>query len=329
MFLARGDVLDGHTAGETLFPEGGNLVAGVPCRVAFEAVMSNGEWLEGWLHVGSDSVPTVNRGRGVFTMTPEKGMEREVFFTTKEGESVKAKLPKAEEQGVAISVTENGKELRIKATASDSGMAQRLGMTIMHEGLVEEFLVFPDSTLTFSFVPANYCSGVHQVTVFDVDGRVWADRLFFSRGKESFQPTLTVKVDKEQYGPEQPIVIDVESQAREATVSLAVRDVAHQDNLYDNANILTEMRLSSEIRGFVPNPGWYFEKDDEEHRQALDLLLMAQGWRRSISTFLPSMTPTTNSANGIMVSWKKPNPLMKVSSKPRRKRQASRKIGMM
>ena len=98
----------------TLFPEGGNLVAGVPCRVAFEAVMSNGEWLEGWLHVGSDSVPTVNRGRGVFTMTPEKGMEREVFFTTKEGESVKAKLPKAEEQGVAISVTENGKELRIK-----------------------------------------------------------------------------------------------------------------------------------------------------------------------------------------------------------------------
>ena len=264
----------------TLFPEGGNLVAGVPCRVAFEAVMSNGEWLEGWLHVGSDSVPTVNRGRGVFTMTPEKGMEREVFFTTKEGESVKAKLPKAEEQGVAISVTENGKELRIKATASDSGMAQRLGMTIMHEGLVEEFLVFPDSTLTFSFVPANYCSGVHQVTVFDVDGRVWADRLFFSRGKESFQPTLTVKVDKEQYGPEQPIVIDVESQAREATVSLAVRDVAHQDNLYDNANILTEMLLSSEIRGFVPNPGWYFEKDDEEHRQALDLLLMAQGWRR-------------------------------------------------
>ena len=33
----------------TLFPEGGNLVAGVPNRVAFEAVMSDGQWLEGSL----------------------------------------------------------------------------------------------------------------------------------------------------------------------------------------------------------------------------------------------------------------------------------------
>ena len=40
------------------------------------------------------------------------------------------------------------------------------------------------------------------------------------------------------------------------------------------------MLLSSEIRGFVPQPGWYFEADDEEHRAALDLLMMTQGWRR-------------------------------------------------
>ncbi len=32
-----------------LFPEGGNLVAGVPNRVAFEAVMSDGQWLKGSL----------------------------------------------------------------------------------------------------------------------------------------------------------------------------------------------------------------------------------------------------------------------------------------
>ncbi|MBO4551279.1 MAG: hypothetical protein J5733_11165, partial [Bacteroidaceae bacterium] len=42
----------------------------------------------------------------------------------------------------------------------------------------------------------------------------------------------------------------------------------------------TEMLLSSEIRGFVPQPGWYFEEDDDEHRTALDLLMMTQGWRR-------------------------------------------------
>ena len=43
---------------------------------------------------------------------------------------------------------------------------------------------------------------------------------------------------------------------------------------------MTEMLLASEIKGFIPEPGWYFEKDDNEHLQALDLLMMTQGWRR-------------------------------------------------
>ena len=40
------------------------------------------------------------------------------------------------------------------------------------------------------------------------------------------------------------------------------------------------MLLSSHIKGFVENPGYYFEKDDAERRRHLDLLLMVQGWRR-------------------------------------------------
>ena len=78
----------------TLFPEGGNLVAGVENRVAFEAAWSDGEWAEGWLHFGNDSVAAMNRGRGMFTLIPEKGMEREVTFTAKDGQKVTAKLPK-------------------------------------------------------------------------------------------------------------------------------------------------------------------------------------------------------------------------------------------
>ena len=302
---------DSRDAELTLYPEGGNLVAGLPCRVAFEATWDDGEWLTGTApHPSSpegEVIKTLNRGRGVFTIVPEKGMEREVVFTAEDGQTVKAKLPKPEEQGVALSVTENGKELIIKAIASDSPLASQLGMTIMHEGRVEEFLTFRDSVLAFTFVPANYYAGVHQVTVFDREGHVWADRIFFSRGKETYEPNITVKADKKQYGPQQPIVLDIETKPHPraltpslrsptltpdlrcseergegytALISLAVRDKAHQDVLYDNANILVEMLLSSEIRGFVPDPGWFFEADDSLHRAALDLLMMTQGWRR-------------------------------------------------
>ncbi len=45
-------------------------------------------------------------------------------------------------------------------------------------------------------------------------------------------------------------------------------------------NILTDLLLMSEIKGYVRNPGYYFEAEDDTHRMAIDLLLRIQGWRR-------------------------------------------------
>ena len=43
---------------------------------------------------------------------------------------------------------------------------------------------------------------------------------------------------------------------------------------------MTDMLLSSDLRGFIASPAYYFEADDETHRRHLDLLLMVQGWRK-------------------------------------------------
>ena len=40
------------------------------------------------------------------------------------------------------------------------------------------------------------------------------------------------------------------------------------------------MLLSSDLRGYIHDPAWYLESDDEEHREALNLLTMVQGWER-------------------------------------------------
>ncbi len=271
----------------TLFPEGGNLVAGVENRVAFEATMSDGEWLKGSLSPNpgpllsspkEEGIRTVNRGRGVFTIVPEKGMEQEVTFITEDGRTVKAKLPKPEEQGVALQVKQEGDSICIEMHLAGVN-ADSLAMTIMHEGRVEEFHLLTEGS-RFKVQGSKLPCGVHQVTVFDATGRVWADRLFFVKKQEEMQPTLTVSGTKEEYQPYDSIGLDIQGKAGDATISLAVRDGYQADVLFDNANIMVEMLLSSEIRGFVPDPGWFFEKDDEEHRTALDLLMMTQGWRR-------------------------------------------------
>ena len=281
----------------SLFPEGGNLVAGVPNRVAFEAKWNDGEELEGSI---SPEAPAQNRGRGVFTITPERGMEREITFTTKDGKKVSAKLPKPEENGVALSVRQEGESWIISAQIAGNLNPDSLAVMVMNEGTVEMvYELDPEYKIHDSQLDA----GIHQVTVFDTQGRVWADRLFFVTKPELAQPTLTVSGLKDEYKPYEKIELQVTAAAplpstgnrpieteRLATegrlgrqgvgLSLAVRDGYQQDQNFDNGNIMTEMLLASEVKGFIPNPGWYFEKDDEEHRQALDLLMMTQGWRR-------------------------------------------------
>lgn len=265
----------------SLFPEGGNLVAGVENRIAFEAVMSDGEQVEGTLS-GSGQAKTIHRGRGLFTIIPEKGMEREVTFVTTDGKKTSAKLPKPEEEGISIKVIQKGDSTFIETSLAGLN-ADNLALTIMHEGKVEVFHSLSDGQ---SMRTGGLTAGIHQATVFDTQGRVWADRLFFVTKPELSEPSLTVSGLKDEYSPYEKVELKIKNIPQKGeqggTFSLSVQDDYQTDPLFDNGNIMTEMLLSSEIKGFIPNPGWYFEKDDEEHRQALDLLMMTQGWRRFV-----------------------------------------------
>ena len=270
----------------SLYPEGGNLVEGLPCRVAFEAAFEDGEAAEGWVFYDGDSVKALNRGRGLFEITPQKGQEQEVLFVSKDGKQAKAKLPKPQPTGVSLKVeqTDSGWVAHIAHTADLP--ADSLGVSLMREGKSVTHSLLQPSTKGRGFKSfplgeeLGEASGVYQLTVFDSQGRVFADRLFFNRGKEDLMPTLFVEGLKEEYQPYEPVNLTLKAPRGKNQVSLTVRDDNNRDCLYDNSNILTEMLLSSEIRGFVPQPGWYFEQDDEEHRAALDLLMMTQGWRR-------------------------------------------------
>ena len=263
-----------------LFPEGGNLVAGIPNRVVFEATWDDGEWLEGRLHFGTDSFPTVHRGRGVITLTPQKDMEKEVVFITKDGEKVKAKLPEIKEEGATLQVEQKDGTVEIGIRLSASMQPDSMAMTVMYEGKVKAFFTMEGKKETFRIDSEDLQAGVHQATLFDTQGRVYADRLFFVRRPETERPTLTFTAPKDECKPYEKISLEINGAEGNTPISLAVRDGLNSPSLYDNGNIMTEMLLASEIKGFIPEPGWYFEKDDEQHRQALDLLMMTQGWRR-------------------------------------------------
>lgn len=267
---------DKHKMMLTLFPEGGNLVEGLPCRVAYEAAWDTGQALEGKL----GETKSEKRGRGTFEIVPEKNMASEVVFTAKDGTIVKAKLPTPEDTGASLRVTEDYDSvyINIRTTADLAGEAK--GVTVMHEGVLEKFEPISSDSLRLAIALTDLKEGVNQATVFDSHGRVWADRLFFVRNDETGKPNVSISGVKDSYEPYELINLSIKAPKGRGIMSLSVKDASHRDNLYDNATMLSEMLLSSEIKGFVEDPEWFFEANDNEHNRALDLLMMTQGWRR-------------------------------------------------
>ena len=268
------------------YPEGGRLVAGVPCRVAFEATMSDGEELEGTLSLGDIKAGTINRGRGLFTFVPQAGQTQEAVFSRKGEPSFSIRLPQVDQTGVAIKLNLVGDEWQVALHKTADLPAENLALNLMHEGRMMDWRKFTELVndgKEFRYAVNDSLlleAGVYQFTVFDTQGRVYADRLFFVRKASLEAPSLTVSGLKDRYARYEKVTLGVKGGVKDAPFSLAVRDTKGTDPIFDNGNIMTEMLLSSEIKGFVPNPGWFFEKDDQEHRQALDLLMMTQGWRR-------------------------------------------------
>ena len=271
-----------------LFPEGGNLVAGVPNRVAFEATSNEGLHLDGKVTVTEGQSTVVaeanveQRGRGSFTFTPQSGKSYTVTYTGKKG-TTKETLPSPDRDGVALQVINDGEgKRRVEILKAGAAASEELGMTVMHDGVMLDFQTVPaGASATLSLDEDKLQTGVCQVTIYNNVGRVYADRLFFCR-KSDFAPSnLSISgIGGNPVEPFAPVSLSVEGGKPGATVSVSVCDATHSEYLYDNGNILTEMLLASEIRGFVENPAYFFEKDDEEHNRALDLLLMIQGWRR-------------------------------------------------
>lgn len=271
------------------YPEGGHLIAGTNGRVAFEINDEEGKHLEAELSIMDSRgkeitrTRTLNRGRGVFTLTDMKPNEEYKARLHYQGYDYEVKLPKVEKEGYALHVERKDSVLRMIIQGATESK-EELGIQIQCNGVskaVRKLSPRNNGKDTVDVYWASLPTGVNQITLFNAEGRIYADRLFFVNHHDYDQPLVNVEGIKQEYAPFEPIELRMKLlRHQDADISLAIRDHATDETTYDNGTMLTEMLLASEIKGFVENPGWYFEADDSLHRQALDLLMMVQGWRR-------------------------------------------------
>ena len=273
------------------YPEGGALVAGLPGHVAFELNDENGQHVAAEVTIYNRHkqiiarTHTVHRGRGTFVI-PQVSAEEKYKAVFRYGKyEYEVELPEVEDAGCTLRVTQN--DSLIHARIESHGLPdEEVGLQILHGGAVQAFTTLkPDSQGKASAdIPTDsLAEGVNQMTLFDGRGHILAERLFFVNHHDLSRTLLTVNNVKKEYAPFEPIEIQLKlhtSLPDSTRLSISVRDHSTDESTYDNGTILTEMLLCSDLKGFVEDPGYYFEADDSIHRRDLDLLMLVQGWRR-------------------------------------------------
>ena len=265
----------------TFYPEGGGLIAGTHQRVAWEARTHDGRYVDGTITIQGRQYQTQDRGRGVMEIdVPASGRLQAKFQPDSQAAPHTYDLPKIRPDGVRLRVEHTGRHISIDIHATGRAASQALGITIMKDGTLRHFTTTSNDTQTYTYTPDHDDSGIYQVTVFDSQGQIYADRLVFHRSPDLQAQNITISdIPQQSLNPYEMTSLQIQGEPN-ARLSISVRDAAGSQYTHDNASIMAEMLLSSQIRGFVPDPDWYFRKDDQQHRVALDLLMMTQGWRR-------------------------------------------------
>ena len=110
--------------GIQFFPEGGDLIAGQPQRIAFKGESSDGSPISFSGTVFGSNGDTVARivsehdGMGVFTMSPQSGQDYRAEVTASDGRKLRTQLPTVKEDGYAIVVSQSPREIRYKIAAA-------------------------------------------------------------------------------------------------------------------------------------------------------------------------------------------------------------------
>jgi hypothetical protein len=273
-----------------VFPEGGNLVAGLPSVLAFKATDGHGYPVEMNGVLYQDDTPllefeSVHAGMGCMEFTPLPDKTYQIRLP--DGETFP--LPEVLPRGITLQLSGRDAEfLEFTLSQSQNGGASRQAfyLTGQLRGMV---CCTAKGTLSGKLkvkIPLNEFpgQGIAVFTLFNENRLPVAERLVYIHPEKKLYITATP--DKKNYATREKATVTIKVTDEQGQPVTAHLGVSVFDPLYNNpdapANILTHVYLSSQIKGKIYDPVYYFNDDNPDRKTAMDLLLLTQGWRRYV-----------------------------------------------
>ena len=279
------------------FPEGGHLVRNVPSKVAFRAIDSEGKGVSfrgSLLNQQNDTLlrfEPLRVGIGYFVFTPAGGEKYRVSIRDTQGKTFSYPLPDIREHGFALQVSDSTADLLkvVVSFQSDNQVNDEEASSVVHLIAHTRQIVRYDESRSlrrgksvFLIRKSDLHEGISHLTLFNEARQAVCERLVFR--KPSRRLNIEIATQRTQFGAREKVEIDLTAHTSAHTPANA--NLSASVFLLDSLQALEPMDLesyvwlTSDLKGTVENPSYYFTQSGPAVDQAIDNLMLTHGWRR-------------------------------------------------
>lgn len=274
------------------FPEGGNLVEGLTSKVGFRAIDSEGKGIDFSGEIvdqNNNSIvsfsPSVY-GLGNFSLKPVADTEYKAIIKDKKGGSYTFKLPKVEKSGYVLTLNDSdGANLTLSLASHLPDGEQGNTYMAVHtkqQNLQVIPVEFKNNTANITIDKGKLGEGISHITLFDKRWRPLVERIFFKYPQTRL--AIEGSVGKREFITREKVTVDLSASIGTEKIAKTDLSVAVflEDSIRESSeqSIFSYLLLTSDLRGNVENPEYYFNSPDKRVLAEMDNIMLTHGWRR-------------------------------------------------
>ncbi|MGJ7031821.1 hypothetical protein [Niabella hirudinis] len=267
-------------------PEGGSFIAGKKQQLGFKAlnVYGKGVAVKGVIRDAQGNeiakFAAIHKGMGLVSFTPQQGNHYTAF--PENGKPVQLPDPQSSGTLLQVQTSPATDSIRVLIDGTPDLYGKKYYFTATAKGIA-----FAKGPLTISTNPAQLRiskemipSGITRFTIYDSLMRPVNERAVFIWHHDPLQ--LSLASGKEVYRKKDSVSLlltaqNPEKQFVSGSFSIAVIDTSQVGIDPQSENILSYMLLSSDLKGTIEDPYYYF---GNPLAGAVDALMLTQGWVR-------------------------------------------------
>jgi hypothetical protein len=273
------------------FPESGSLVNGITSRIGFKAVGEDGMsvFVKGKIMNSRQKVvadfASSHKGMGVFNLQARAGEKYTAVIESPIGINTIFQLPIVKNAGIVMQIDQIEQQdsilIRFNSSKNMVNSAQYLliGQSRNVVCFGRKFSIDTD-IMEFKVASNLFPTGVARFSVLTIKNQPICERIIFINHKDALQ--LDIATDT-SYATNDSILLQLNSRDNMGNTVLGNYSVSITDDsqvtIDSNKNdMISNLLLSADIKGNIEDPGYYFMNNSSTVSEALDCLLLTQGW---------------------------------------------------